>query len=37
MKMENIIRSDHDVVIKKIYFKDGENVGVGQVVIDFKD
>jgi propionyl-CoA carboxylase alpha chain len=37
MKMENIIRSDHDVVIEKIHFNDGDNVGVGQVVMDFKN
>ena len=37
MKMENIIRSDHDVVIEKIHFNDGDNVGVGQVIIDFKN
>jgi len=36
MKMENIIRTDHDVLIDKIKFKEGESVGVGQVVIDFK-
>jgi propionyl-CoA carboxylase alpha chain len=36
MKMENIIRTDHDVVIDKIKFKEGESAGVGQVLIDFK-
>ena len=35
MKMENSIRAEHDVKIKKIRFKEGENVGVGQVVMDF--
>lgn len=35
MKMENIIRSDHDVKIGKIKFKEGEPVGIGQVVMDF--
>ena len=37
MKMENIIKSDHDVIIEKTHFKNGDNVGVGQVVIDFKN
>ncbi|MDA9231113.1 acetyl/propionyl/methylcrotonyl-CoA carboxylase subunit alpha [Rickettsiales bacterium] len=35
MKMENIIRSDHDVKIGKIAFKAGETVGIGQLVIEF--
>lgn len=35
MKMENVIKSDHNVKIKKINFKEGEPVGIGQVVIDF--
>ncbi len=35
MKMENIIRSDYNVKIKKINFKDGETVGVGQIVIEY--
>jgi len=35
MKMENIIRTDHDVKIGKIKFKEGDTVGIGQVVIDF--
>ena len=35
MKMENSIRTDHDVKIGKIKFKEGEAVGIGQVVIDF--
>jgi propionyl-CoA carboxylase alpha chain len=35
MKMENIIRSDHEVKIGKIKFAEGEVVGIGQVVIDF--
>jgi propionyl-CoA carboxylase alpha chain len=37
MKMENVIRTDHDVVIDKIKFKEGESVGVGQIVMDFKN
>ncbi|MFT5702813.1 MAG: propionyl-CoA carboxylase alpha chain [Rickettsiales bacterium] len=37
MKMENIIRTDHDVKIKKINFADGSPVGVGQVIIQYED
>ncbi len=33
--MENSIRTDHDVKIGKIKFKEGETVGIGQVVIEF--
>jgi propionyl-CoA carboxylase alpha chain len=35
MKMENIIRTDHDVKIGKIKFNEGEVVGIGQIIIDF--
>ncbi len=35
MKMENAIRTDHDVKIKKIHFAEGETVGIGQIVIAF--
>ncbi len=35
MKMENSIRTDHDVKIGKIRFNEGEAVGIGQVVIEF--
>jgi propionyl-CoA carboxylase alpha chain len=35
MKMENLIRTDHDVKIGKIKFKEGEAVGIGQIIIDF--
>lgn len=35
MKMENSIRSDHDVKIGKIKFQEGDSVGVGQVIMDF--
>jgi propionyl-CoA carboxylase alpha chain len=35
MKMENIIRSDHDVKIGKIEFKEGSTVGVGQLIMEF--
>ncbi len=35
MKMENIIRTDHNVKIGKIKFSEGEPVGIGQVVMDF--
>lgn len=36
MKMENIIRSDHEVVIKKIHFEEGSFIGVGQTIIEFE-
>lgn len=36
MKMENIIRTDHDVTIDKIKFSAGEPVGIGQIIIEFK-
>lgn len=35
MKMENIIRTDHDITIGKIKFNEGEAVGIGQVIIEF--
>ncbi len=35
MKMENIIRSDHDVKINKIVFSEGDTVGIGQLIIEF--
>jgi propionyl-CoA carboxylase alpha chain len=35
MKMENIIRTDHDIKIKKILFKEGESVGIGQTIMEF--
>jgi propionyl-CoA carboxylase alpha chain len=35
MKMENIIRTDHDVKIGKIKFNAGDVVGIGQVVMEF--
>ncbi len=35
MKMENIIRTDHNVKIKSIKFKEGETVGIGQLIMDF--
>lgn len=35
MKMENIIRCDHDVKISKIAFNEGDTVGIGQLVIQF--
>ncbi len=37
MKMENSIRTDHDVKIKKINFSEGEAVGIGQVVMTFEE
>lgn len=36
MKMENIIRSDHNVKVKKINFKENDSVGVGQIVIEYE-
>lgn len=36
MKMENSIRSDHDVKIAKIKFGEGESVGIGQVIMEFE-
>lgn len=36
MKMENSIRTDHAVVIKKIKFSEGDPVGIGQVIIEFE-
>lgn len=35
MKMENSIRTDHDIKIGKINFKEGDTVGIGQVIIEF--
>ena len=35
MKMENIIRTDHDIKIEKINFAEGEPVGVGQMIMKF--
>ncbi len=35
MKMENIIRTDHNVKIKGIKFKEGEAVGIGQSIMEF--
>jgi len=35
MKMENVLRTDYEVTIGKIYFKSGDVVGVGEKLIDF--
>ena len=35
MKMENSIRTDHDVKIGRIKFREGEAVGIGQIVMEF--
>jgi biotin carboxyl carrier protein len=35
MKMENIIRTDHDVKVEKIAFSEGEPVGIGQMIMKF--
>ena len=37
MKMENVIRTDHDIKIGKIKFSAGEPVGIGQIIIEFKN
>lgn len=37
MKMENMIRVDQDVKIKKINFTDGSLVGVGEILIEFAE
>lgn len=37
MKMENMIRVDQDVKIKKINFTDGSLVGVGEILIEFEE
>ena len=36
MKMENEMRASHDVVIDKIFFKPGDTVDTGAVLISFK-
>jgi propionyl-CoA carboxylase alpha chain len=36
MKMENVIRSDHKVRIKKIYFKEGDFIATGDKILDFE-
>lgn len=35
MKMENIIRTDHNVKIEKIKFSEGQPVGIGEVLIEY--
>jgi propionyl-CoA carboxylase alpha chain len=35
MKMENCIRTDHDIKIEKIKFKEGDAVGIGQTIMEF--
>lgn len=35
MKMENSIRTDHDVKISKIKFREGETAGIGQIIMEF--
>ncbi len=37
MKMENLIRTDHDIKIGKIKFSAGDPVGIGQIIIEFKN
>lgn len=36
MKMENAIRTDHNVTIKKIKFNEGDAVGIGQIIMEFE-
>lgn len=36
MKMENAIRTDHNIVVKKIKFSEGDAVGIGQVIMEFE-
>lgn len=36
MKMENSIRTDHNVVIEKIKFNEGDAVGIGQIIMEFE-
>lgn len=36
MKMENIITAEHEITVKKLMFKDGDPVGVGQVIMTFE-
>lgn len=36
MKMQNVIRAEQDVKIKKINFEDGSLVGVGEILIEFE-
>lgn len=35
MKMENVIRSDHNVKIEKIKFNEGDPVGIGEILIEY--
>ena len=35
MKMENSIRTDHDIKISKIKFQEGETVAIGQIIMEF--
>jgi len=37
MKMENEIRSTIDGVVKKLNFKAGDNVDIGQAIIDLEE
>ena len=37
MKMENILRSDKECIISKIYLKEGDNVSSEEILMDFKE
>ncbi|MFC1659336.1 acetyl-CoA carboxylase biotin carboxyl carrier protein subunit, partial [Pseudomonadota bacterium] len=36
MKMENMLRAENKAKVKKIHFKDGDLVGVGETIIEFE-
>ena len=36
MKMENSIRTDHDIEIKSIEFDENSPVGIGQTIMKYK-
>ena len=35
MKMENILRAERDSKISKVFFKDGDNIAVDDIIIEF--
>ncbi|CAK0751625.1 hypothetical protein WCLP8_2230001 [uncultured Gammaproteobacteria bacterium] len=36
MKMENTLRAEHDVVIKKVNVERGSSLAVDQVILEFE-
>jgi propionyl-CoA carboxylase alpha chain len=36
MKMENVLRADHDCVVDRLLVKPGDSVAVGQRVMEFR-